>query len=85
MRTCRRGRLCLAVVQARDEPGEHPGDLLDVGLELPMVVPLKQVLASGQLEQWHTLLCAAAGDAEEVAAVGLREAAVALGDVGGDG
>jgi len=50
-----------------------------------MVVPLKQVLASGQLEQWHTLLYAASGYAEKVLPVGLGEAAVAFGDVGGDG
>ena len=72
-------------VQPFDEAGEHPGDLFEVGLELPVLGRLKEFLAAGQLKQRNALLHAAAGDAEEVLPVGLGEAAVAFGDVGGDG
>jgi len=73
------------LVQPVNEAGEHPGNLLKIGLELLVPGRLKQLLSGGQFEQRNALLHAAAGDAEEVLSVGLGESAVAFGDVGGDG
>lgn len=45
----------------------------------------QQVSAERQFKQWDAFLDGAAGNAEEVFAVGFCEATVAFGDVGGDG
>ena len=50
-----------------------------------MVVCGQQTSTAGQFKEWDAFVDGAAGDAEEVFAVGLCEAAVAFGDVGGDG
>ena len=44
----------------------------------------QQVSTLGQFQKRHAFLDRAAGDAEEVSAVGCGEATVAFGDVGGD-
>jgi len=49
-----------------------------------VVVCGQQTPAAGQFEQWDAFLHGVAVDAEEVLAVGLCEAAVAFGDVGGN-
>ncbi len=50
-----------------------------------MVVCGDQTSAPREFQQRDAFLDGAAGDAEEVFAVGFREATVSLGDVGGDG
>ena len=50
-----------------------------------MVFEGEQFAAEGEFEEGNAFLDRAAGDAEEVFSVGFREAAVAFGDVGGDG
>ncbi len=49
-----------------------------------MAVGFDQALSGGHVQQRDALLHAPAGDAEKALAVGLREAAVSFGDVGGD-
>jgi hypothetical protein len=72
-------------VQAGYQAGQHAGELGESGLEFIMAGRFHQALPGGDLKQWDALLHAAAGNAEEVSPVWLREAAVAFGDVGGDG
>ena len=49
-----------------------------------MVAPWDQIVPARQFEQRNAFLHRATGDREEVAPVGLREAPVALGEVGRD-
>jgi hypothetical protein len=71
-------------VQAVDQAGEHAGVLFQNGPQSGMPVGIKEILPRTKGQQRDTFLDAAAGDAEEVPAVGLRESPVALGNVCGD-
>ena len=59
--------------------------MLEISLGPLVPARRKAFLPAGQFEQRDALLHAATRDAEGVLPIGLREAAVALGDVGGDG
>ena len=81
---CGLSALDCAIRLAIDQAREHAGNLLQVGLERRMLLALQQTLTGGQFKQRYAFLNAAAGDAEKITAIGLREAAVAFGDVGRD-
>jgi hypothetical protein len=74
----------LAVVQAPDQTGEHPGDLFEVRLERVVIVARQQLSSTSQLQQRYALLHGTARDPEEVSPICLCGAAISSGDVGRD-
>ena len=68
-----------------DQSAEHSGDFFELRFQGFVVVCGDQTSAPGQFQQRDAFLDRTAGNAEEVFAIGLCEATVAFGDVGGDG
>jgi hypothetical protein len=71
-------------LQTTDQAREHPGDLFQLRFQFVVLRVGDSTAAPGEFHQRNALLNGAAGDSEEVLAVGLGEAAVAFGDVGRD-
>lgn len=77
--------LSSAIFNPANQPSEHPRDFLEASFELSVIGAGELSAATGEFQQRDAFLERAAGDGEEVAAVGLREATVAFGKVGTDG
>ena len=77
--------LSSAILNPANQPGKHPRDFLEASFELSVIGVGELSAATGEFQQRDAFLERAAGDGEEVAAVGLREATVPLGKVGADG
>jgi hypothetical protein len=73
-----------ALLQSRDQAADHFGDGFEVGPKGGVTRVVEQAATAGDFEQGNALLDRAARDREEVFAVGRGEAAVALGEIGGD-
>ena len=74
-----------AIFNPANQPSEHPRDFLETSFELSVIGVGELSAATGEFQQRDAFLERAAGDGEEVAAVGWREATVPLGKVGTDG
>lgn len=77
--------LSSAIFNPANEPGKHPRDFLEAGFELSVIGVGELSAATGEFQQRDAFLERAAGDGEEVAAVGFGKATVPLGEIGADG
>lgn len=61
------------------QSGKHSADFFQSAFQTGVFIDVDQIASFGQLQKRDAFLNRAAGDAEEVFAVGFREPAVALG------
>ena len=73
------------MVQALDEAADHLPEFFEAVPKLPLPVSIDKVAAHGQFKQRKALEDRPPCDREEVLAIGRRESAVALGEIGGNG
>lgn len=77
--------LSRAIFNSANQPGDHPRDFLEPRFEPSVYVVGELSAATGKFQQRDAFLERAAGDREEVAAIGFGKATVPLGEVGADG
>ena len=77
--------LSSAIFNPANQPGKHPRNFLEASFELGLDGVGELSAATGEFQLRDAFQERAAGDDEEVAAVGWREATVPLGKVGTDG
>ena len=82
---CGNGGLHPTFFQAFEQSCKHPGDFFEFGAKLGVLELVDESVSVSNGKQRNTLLSRTAGNDEEALSIRLGEAAVAFGEIGGDG